>query len=224
MGLERATIDYYGVGQYSLGRAFLIIYVSMNDDVFPISATHWLLLICVLLSWTDFVCCVISQLKFHRPYPLLAKKLWQVVPFVVHGAFFSFLIAPRVRGCLTSPDCHMFWDQPGLYYIFLELIAGAICILTFSSHMPEKIWPGTFDFLGQGHQIFHVASVTMTMFQFESGAADAVQYYRAEQARPELWDILAAILLLKLACLTTIVCLKNKTLDCVRKESDMKSQ
>nr|UYS55293.1 membrane progestin receptor beta [Physella acuta] len=211
-------IDYAGVAQFTLGGSLLMSYLQVSEEIVTSYFPYWVFPVNILLSFNDFLCCTIAKLKYRRPYPF-ARKLWQVIPLTTHASFSVFvLMGPRFFKCFRSPSCHMFWEEPGLAFVFLASIAGIICAVFFSSHIPEKIWPGKFDFIGQGHQIFHVSSVILVIFQFQAAELDIVYHHRVNMTHLPCWQIPVSICLLLSVCCFTIYVLFPYTLRRAKEE------
>eukprot|EP00069_Balaena_mysticetus_P022203 bmy_03409T0 len=54
------------------------------------------------------------------------------------------------------------------YHLFCALLTGFL----FASHLPERLAPGRFDYIGHSHQLFHICAVMGTHFQLEAVLAD----------------------------------------------------
>ncbi|KAF6293400.1 progestin and adipoQ receptor family member 6 [Rhinolophus ferrumequinum] len=54
------------------------------------------------------------------------------------------------------------------YHLVCALLTGFL----FTSHLPERLAPGRFDYIGHSHQLFHVCAVLGTHFQLEAVLAD----------------------------------------------------
>ncbi|XP_071075864.1 membrane progestin receptor delta isoform X4 [Desmodus rotundus] len=54
------------------------------------------------------------------------------------------------------------------YHLLCALLTGFL----FTSHLPERLAPGRFDYIGHSHQLFHICAVLGTHFQLEAVLAD----------------------------------------------------
>ncbi|KFP43869.1 Membrane progestin receptor gamma-B, partial [Chlamydotis macqueenii] len=53
----------------------------------------------------------------------------------------------------------------------------------FASHLPERLAPGHFDYIGHSHQVFHVCGIIGTHFQMEAITMDmAERHHRLQPA------------------------------------------
>uniref|UniRef100_A0A8D2JBK7 Progestin and adipoQ receptor family member 6 n=1 Tax=Varanus komodoensis TaxID=61221 RepID=A0A8D2JBK7_VARKO len=66
-------------------------------------------------------------------------------------------------------DCA--WNDSVAGY-FYHLFFAALTGFLFASHLPERLAPGRFDFIGHSHQLFHVCAVLGTHFQLEAVLGD----------------------------------------------------
>uniref|UniRef100_A0A8B9QMP6 Progestin and adipoQ receptor family member 6 n=1 Tax=Apteryx owenii TaxID=8824 RepID=A0A8B9QMP6_APTOW len=55
------------------------------------------------------------------------------------------------------------------YHLVFALLTGFL----FTSHLPERLAPGRFDYIGHSHQLFHICAVLGTHFQLEAVLCDA---------------------------------------------------
>jgi len=49
--------------------------------------------------------------------------------------------------------------RSGVFYWFSELAVLLCGVVLFLCHIPERVFPGTLDYFGSSHQIFHVMVV-----------------------------------------------------------------
>ncbi|KAF6075381.1 progestin and adipoQ receptor family member 6 [Phyllostomus discolor] len=54
------------------------------------------------------------------------------------------------------------------YHLLCALLTGFL----FASHLPERLAPGRFDYIGHSHQLFHICAVLGTHFQLEAVLTD----------------------------------------------------
>uniref|UniRef100_A0A3B4ZNM4 Progestin and adipoQ receptor family member Vb n=1 Tax=Stegastes partitus TaxID=144197 RepID=A0A3B4ZNM4_9TELE len=129
-----------------------------------------------------------ASLSFHRWY----------VPIAVFNTVLCTILAcySRFREC-QSPKFskilrvaafaypYLFDNIPLFYRVFLCVGDGctdndtnmlhykhiALAFLTaflFATHLPERLAPGSFDYIGHSHQLFHVCSILGTHFQMQA--------------------------------------------------------
>ncbi|XP_009944534.1 PREDICTED: progestin and adipoQ receptor family member 6-like, partial [Leptosomus discolor] len=71
--------------------------------------------------------------------------------------------------CCSWGNCA--WNEAAAGYchhLLLALLTGFL----FASHLPERLAPGRFDYIGHSHQLFHICAVLGTHFQLEAILCD----------------------------------------------------
>ncbi|XP_014816725.1 PREDICTED: progestin and adipoQ receptor family member 6-like [Calidris pugnax] len=64
------------------------------------------------------------------------------------------------------------WSDAVAGYCY-HLLFALLTAFLFTSHLPERLAPGRFDYIGHSHQLFHVCAVLGTHFQLEAVLCDA---------------------------------------------------
>ncbi|XP_018610190.1 membrane progestin receptor alpha-B isoform X1 [Scleropages formosus] len=154
-------LDYVGVAVYQYGSALAHFYYAIEEE--------WHSCMCGLflpaaafLAWLSCAGCCYGKYASHR-MPRFAHKLFQVVP---SGLAYCLDISPvvhRIVGCWRQGCADPAVSYHGYQVLFF--LAGAYF---FACPHPERWFPGRCDFLGQGHQIFHVFLVLCTLAQLEA--------------------------------------------------------
>ncbi|NXQ13382.1 MPRGB protein, partial [Peucedramus taeniatus] len=54
-------------------------------------------------------------------------------------------------------------------------LCALLTFLSFTSRLPERLAPGSFDFIGHSHQVFHVCGILGTLFQLEAISMDMAE-------------------------------------------------
>uniref|UniRef100_A0A8C2G2T8 Progestin and adipoQ receptor family member VI n=1 Tax=Cyprinus carpio TaxID=7962 RepID=A0A8C2G2T8_CYPCA len=96
------------------------------------------------------------------------SKVMRTAAFVVPFLFDSFPLFYRLLSCCwgsCSPNEALASHSYHLLFAFLT------CFL-FASHLPERLAPGRFDYIGHSHQLFHICAVVGTHFQMEAVLTD----------------------------------------------------
>ncbi|XP_034465970.1 membrane progestin receptor delta isoform X1 [Hippoglossus hippoglossus] len=161
--------DYGALSLYSLGCAISYGYYVMPDcwvnsflhqHFVPIAIGNTLF--CTSLScYSRFL-----ELQFPQRSKALRTGAF-VVPFLFDTVplFYRILLccggSCSSSGALSSHCYHL-------------LFAFLTCFL-FTAHLPERLAPGRFDYIGHSHQLFHVCAVVGTHFQMEGVLADMAQ-------------------------------------------------
>ncbi|XP_043972024.1 membrane progestin receptor delta isoform X2 [Gambusia affinis] len=158
--------DYGALSLYSLGCAISYGYYVMPDCW----VNSWLHQHFVLIAIGNSLFCT-SMSCYSRfvelQFPKRSKALRTgafVVPFIFdtvplfYRALICFWGGGTPSDALSSHCFHL-------------LFAFLTCFL-FTAHLPERLAPGRFDYIGHSHQLFHISAVVGTHFQMEGVVAD----------------------------------------------------
>lgn len=168
-------LDYLGIGYYTLGSCILVYHFSWRESFYLISDLVFLPIM-VTMSVFGFVCCTISKLYYRRPYPP-QRKLWNIFSFGLQCALaFSGLLARYY-------DAYQNEGISNLNHHSRYIVCILVSVMFFSSHIPETSFPGTFDYIGQGHHVFHVLSALGSLQQFNAAMID-LHLYTPQMKKP----------------------------------------
>lgn len=153
-------IDYVGVASYQYGCS-LGHYFYASEPAWRESCIGLLFLPgAALFGWLSCAGCCFAKARYRRPYPL-QRKICQLIPTTLA---YLLDISPIVHRLFTVS-----WTQePSLPFHALQIISFLLSALFFSCPIPERFFPGHCDFVGQGHQIFHLFLSLCTLFQLEA--------------------------------------------------------
>lgn len=98
-----------------------------------------------------------------------------------------------------------------------------VSVFFFSSHIPEKFYPGTFDFIGHGHQIFHIMVSLGTLEQFNA----SMIYIRYQiplltNHKPRADQIVLSMIAYTVMALTTIYFLRPIIQNRIKEDVELK--
>uniref|UniRef100_A0A8D2LQE1 Progestin and adipoQ receptor family member 5 n=2 Tax=Varanus komodoensis TaxID=61221 RepID=A0A8D2LQE1_VARKO len=168
-------LDYGALTLYSLGSA-----VAYSAYIFPEewagSAFHQSYVSFAVLNTiisTTLSCysrfTEMGQLKFSKAIRTFAFAY----PYVYNSVpLYYRLYLCTVRGCSEKAI--------SMHYMHTAF-AWLTCFL-FVTHLPERLAPGRFDFIGHSHQLFHICGIIGTRFQMEALLVDMTE--RREQLLP----------------------------------------
>ena len=108
----------------------------------------------------------------------LSRFFWKNQRFVIRAFAFVLpyitLITPflqRVLVCVTTgKECVL----ETLYLHFASIILTFFVAFFFVTKIPERFAPGRYDFIGQSHQLFHIAAALLTSLQMYMFPLDAI--------------------------------------------------
>uniref|UniRef100_H3CY71 Progestin and adipoQ receptor family member 6 n=1 Tax=Tetraodon nigroviridis TaxID=99883 RepID=H3CY71_TETNG len=199
--------DYGALSLYSLGCA-----ISYGHYIIPDSwVNSWLQqnfviigvgnsLFCTSLSCYSRLgsCFCVCRFLEHR-FPKWSKFLRTgafVLPFLFDSVPLFYRVLLRCGGVCSPADAL----SSHCYHL---LFAFLTCFL-FTSHLPERLAPGRFDYFGHSHQLFHVSAVVGTHFQMEAVITDMMSRKAALVARGVLPSFLGTVGALLLSLLLNL--------------------
>ncbi|XP_041358642.1 membrane progestin receptor alpha-B-like isoform X2 [Gigantopelta aegis] len=195
-------IDYAGVTYYSFATVLGCVYVSSHPLVYSV-IEPCVLPINIALSSFGFLTCCLAKLRFSDPYQPQRQRL-MVAGLGVQALVGASPVLARFVHCLHDDHCSL----SSLNHISVVFLLLAVCAVTFSAHLPEKLWVGQFDLFGQGHQIFHVVSMVTMVMELEGMYID-IKNGAAQHTSPDLKKMLAAYLVLVIIHVAILVSLKG---------------
>uniref|UniRef100_A0A8C5HWY9 Membrane progestin receptor gamma n=1 Tax=Gouania willdenowi TaxID=441366 RepID=A0A8C5HWY9_GOUWI len=160
--------DYGALSFYSLGSA-IVYHAYVFPDRWVNSWFHqYYIPIAVLNTIISTILSCYSRFPECQS-PKFSKGL-RVVAFAYPYLFDSIPLFYRVFLCVgdgcTDNDANILH----YYHICLALLTGFL----FATHLPERLAPGSFDYIGHSHQLFHVCSILGTHFQVKAMEQDMV--------------------------------------------------
>ena len=160
--------DYAGIGLYGLGTSMMVFHYSIEPSAYDLLRPFYFP-VASLISWLLCACLCLAKLRYQRPYPF-RRKLWQIGGGATLATWIALPLLHRIFTCYTNDQCSIlnraYFNHLNYNLMFL------IDVFFFAFHMPEKVWPGRFDLVGTGHQLFHITSSITTILQFEAAYYD----------------------------------------------------
>lgn len=92
------------------------------------------------------------------------SKYMRVVAFAYPYLFDNIPLFYRVFLCVGEGCTDNDTNILHLYHIALAFLTGFL----FATHLPERLAPGSFDYIGHSHQLFHVCGILGTHFQMKA--------------------------------------------------------
>jgi predicted membrane channel-forming protein YqfA (hemolysin III family) len=173
------TIDYVGISLHGFGSGFVHIYYSAPQWYYNRIESSYVLVLLFLGIVACFFNCF-AQYYFRRPYPA-SKRLCQFLPC---GILWIYSVIPLLIRLMawTGP-----FDGTAMCH-FGQILLFLLGALLFACDLPQRFWPGTLDFVGQGHHLFHFCIYLVTLCQMHGVHSD-YQIYRAvidQRKKPDL--------------------------------------
>ncbi|XP_061602687.1 membrane progestin receptor beta [Cololabis saira] len=152
-------LDYVGVAVYQYGCS-LGHYFYTSEPAWRESVGFLFLPGAALFGWLSCAGCCLAKLRYRRPYPL-QRKVCQLIPT---SLAYLLDISPVAHRLLACP-----WGREAApHFHALQVACFLLAAFFFSCPVPERFFPGRCDFLGQGHQVFHLFLSLCTVFQLEA--------------------------------------------------------
>ncbi|XP_076440437.1 membrane progestin receptor beta-like [Babylonia areolata] len=155
-------MDYAGIGIQGLGSTIAHYWYCMHEDIFDTFPHRFAAPVGVLLSSVVCLCCSTAKVYYVRPYPF-TRRLWQIGSCM---AIYSWLILPIMYQVYLHLF-HSYWE-PSLGDHIQQVLWFICGGFFFSSDIPQRLFPGCFDFVGHGHQIFHLCIMMTTLKQLDA--------------------------------------------------------
>lgn len=192
-------VDYMGATMCSFGSGISGMYGYSHPGTYHLLKDSYLTVLFVS-SYLNFVNLCMAKIWYgHDPHNLKRKYMF------ISGMGIQALIniAPfvaRYITCYMDETCSM-WSLNHLTIVQIVFLLEA---LTFVAHQPEKTWPGKFDIVGHGHQIFHVLIVLNHVFQMDAIYWDHQQGLLGH-SQPDGWLILGIMAFLYMLEAITLI-------------------
>ncbi|XP_023657197.2 membrane progestin receptor delta [Paramormyrops kingsleyae] len=184
--------DYGAISLYSLGCA-----ITYGSYVMPDCWVNtWLHEYFVALAVGNTLVCTglscysrLLEMEFPRK-----SKILRTAAFVYPFIFDNIPLFHRLLLCCGDSFSHNEASSSHCYHLIFAFLT---CFL-FTSHLPERLAPGRFDFIGHSHQLFHICAVVGTHFQMEALLADMTSrsaWLMVNTAVPSLLGTIGALVL-----------------------------
>ncbi|MBN3289570.1 MPRGB protein, partial [Polypterus senegalus] len=173
--------DYGALSLYSLGSAIAYSTYSVPDKLVSsmFHSCYVPIAVCNTVVCTGLSCYSRLGLPFLKYNPEINKR----IPEIERPRF------SKVLRVLAFAFPYLFDNIPIFYRIFLcsgegctnnetnalhyqHIMLAFLTAFLFVTHLPERLAPGCFDYVGHSHQLFHMCAVIGTHFQMEAVIMD----------------------------------------------------
>ncbi|KAL0962188.1 hypothetical protein UPYG_G00336850 [Umbra pygmaea] len=226
-------LDYVGVAQYQYGSAVAHFYYAVEPNYYR--WVSWAFMpTATLLSCLSCLGCCYGK---YRNYSLRVwvRKVGQVVPSAMAYAWDTSPVFHRLllsnlwptlhtEDSITHPAGGVVAD-PAISFHGGQVAFFLSSAFFFTHPLPESLFPGQCDFLGQGHQLFHILLVLCTLCQIEASHLDYLgrrplytMLHGEGGASAAVYLLLYGVTLLASVCIAVFMARKVKRLlDCREK-------
>lgn len=187
--LDYLSISIYGMGCSIAYKAYTLSTIEITSketffDYYVLLALGFSLFANIMSSGSRFIVShgkrtLLRSISFITQYvfinlPLFYRFLYFYFPSVLQELrfMFSFLSSTDTH-ILVNPKQNDSWlkNESDCFYL-MQFCAAILSAILYIVHIPERIWPGKFDIIGQSHQIFHLTSFMCTWSQFTAVKSD----------------------------------------------------
>lgn len=214
-------IDYCGIGLFGLGSSIIHYFYCAHPNLTEMAIYRYAIPVATVLSIVVTVFCSHSKAKYSRPYPF-TRKLWQLSSVI---AIYSWLIIPIVHRMYkyyySEKPSESNWDQSledHTTQMFWFVVAGFF----FGSDIPQRFYPGKFDFLFHSHQIFHVCIMLMNLKQIDAIYKDIhlhLDRIKVFEEVPTFWNTFGAVLLAIVIDVIVVLLFREKAKSRIKREA-----
>ncbi|NWU70301.1 MPRGB protein, partial [Pterocles burchelli] len=160
--------DYAALSMYSLGSA-----LAYSAYIFPgewvDSTFHRCYVPAAVLNSvvSTSLSCYSRFVEVERPW---FSKACRTLAFAYPYLFDSIPLFYRFYLC-AAQSC----TEPAIPVHYKHTVLAFLTCFIFASHLPERLAPGHFDYIGHSHQVFHVCGILGTHFQLEAITVDMAE-------------------------------------------------
>lgn len=154
--------DYGALSFYSLGSAITYSTYVFPDKWVNSSFHQYFIPVCVVnaIICTGLAC----YSRFSESQSPRLSKCLRVLAFAYPYLFDNIPLFYRVFLCSGDGCTDNHTNALHLNHIVLAFLTGFL----FATHFPERLAPGSFDYIGHSHQLFHVCGILATHFQMKA--------------------------------------------------------
>lgn len=160
-------IDYIGVAVYSFGTGIMTFYSNSDRQLYDILQNYYMPFL-VVVTWINFTCVSTAKVVCGEDPYSIKRKVLQVGSMSLQAVLVILPFAPRYWHCYGNNVCSM----SSLNHLTVCIVFFALEAFFFGCHLPEKLFPGKCDIIGQGHHFFHVLVTTNQIAQLHAIVVD----------------------------------------------------
>jgi len=161
-------MDYAAIGVYSVavGQAFFFYSRPIHPEVYMFKSELLFILVSSLTSITTTILCCASRHRWLKQKYIIRTSSF-VAPFLVNASPYLY----RMAYCFDGVDS-ISEDSLRLFGIHCFFYASSALINML--RVPERVFPGKFDFFGHSHHFLHIFTAVGASYQFDSIHVDMI--------------------------------------------------
>ncbi|XP_042553428.1 membrane progestin receptor gamma isoform X1 [Dipodomys spectabilis] len=194
-------LDYGAVNLFSLGSAIAYSAYTFPDGLVRTTFHEYYVALAVLNTiLSTGLSCYSRFLEIQKPR---LCKLLRILAFAFPYTWDSLPILYRLflfPGESAQNEAVLYHQK----HMLMTLLASFF----YSAHLPERLAPGRFDYIGHSHQLFHVCAILATHMQMEAILLDKnlrKEWLLASSRPLSFPQIAGALLLCVIFCLSNII-------------------
>lgn len=163
-------LDYVGVALYQYGSAVVHYYYAIEESWHESVRGCFMPIASFLCCLSCFGCCYGTYCNYtHHPW---VRKVGQIVPSALAYVWDTSPVFHRLVIWYPFWVTGDFRSSPALLFHFGQVAFFLSSAFFFTHPIPQSWFPGHCDFLGQGHQVFHVLIFLCTVCQIQASYLD----------------------------------------------------
>ncbi|KFP87472.1 Membrane progestin receptor gamma-B, partial [Acanthisitta chloris] len=169
--------DYAALSMYSLGSALAYSAYIFPEEWIDSTFHHCYVPMAVLNTvLSTSLSCYSRFLEVEHPR---LSKASRTLAFVYPYLFDSIPLFYRFYLCMAE-GC----SEGSILLHYKHTVCAFLTCFIFASHLPERLAPGHFDYIGHSHQVFHVCGILGTHFQLEAIMLDMAERHSLALSLP----------------------------------------
>ncbi|KAK7079392.1 Membrane progestin receptor delta, partial [Halocaridina rubra] len=153
-------IDYAAISMYTWAVALIYYFYAFPTHLMNTWYSQIFLPIAVINSFLATFCA--SSSRFFKSTTV--QKILRLLAFVVPFVWDSAPLVIRLYTCdYETESC----GESSIYHIH-QFVCVGIAFFFYGSHLPERLAPGCFDYVGHSHNLLHVFSIIATNEQMRA--------------------------------------------------------
>lgn len=196
-------LDNIGISLYGFGTGIIAKYSCSHPRIYTMLEPYFLALITVSSYFLFLILCI-GKIKFGCVLVKGQRKAVVGAGIVLETLVIFIPFFPRYINCMLESTCTLYQ----LNHITVTLIFFFLQAVFYSSHLPEKLWPGKCDIFPQGHQMFHVVHIITVLLQFRAVHRDILTGHTTH-TQPNIMNISIALTFLCVAEVLSLLILRK---------------
>ncbi|XP_048744021.2 membrane progestin receptor alpha-like [Ostrea edulis] len=181
-------VDFAFIGLFGFGAVLNHYHYSVHVDI---TSQQQVLFTGSVLAIFCCVCGAVSKAVIHDPH----SKHRSILTATGIGLLYVLSIIPIVNRILSSETTE------GIYHHSKQIFNMVASGFFFSSRLPERLFPGKFDFFGNSHQVFHLLMIQASDSHVDGIIWDMLfrKLFRLPRVTASFWSTFGLIAIIAMA-------------------------